>query len=185
MRKINIRKNTLEALEQLNLQPKIKAAKEEQLHQQLFRSELWRGSQTIGLTYAMSQEINTERIIQQAWAEGKEVFLPKTFPARKMNFFLFEQRTTLEKTVFGLWEPMETSEISKANLDLLVVPGVSFQHSGYRIGYGGGFYDRFLADFTNDTCSLVFQEQLNEEWLPDTFDIPVQQLFIENEKEKR
>ena len=64
------------------------------------------------------------------------------------------------------------------DMDLLVVPGLIFSPNGYRIGYGGGFYDRFLSTFKNDTVSLIFSEQIGQT-IVDDHDIPVDTIITD------
>ena len=61
--------------------------------------------------------------------------------------------------------------------DLIHVPGVVFQSKGYRIGYGGGYYDRYLADFTGKTVSTIYSIQ-QKDFQPDTFDQAVQEVLV-------
>jgi 5-formyltetrahydrofolate cyclo-ligase len=65
-------------------------------------------------------------------------------------------------------------------LDLLIVPGLAFSKKGYRIGFGGGYYDRFLSAFDGKTVSLVFGEQFNDQWTPDVFDIPIDKIYTDS-----
>ena len=67
-------------------------------------------------------------------------------------------------------------------IDLIVVPGLLFSSRGFRIGFGGGFYDRYLADYQGETCSLVFSEQLYDDWEVEDFDIPVQKIYTDSYK---
>jgi len=63
----------------------------------------------------------------------------------------------------------------------LIVPGLVFNEKGYRIGFGGGFYDRFLADYHGKTVSLAFDFQVMKEIPTESFDLPVQ-IIITNER---
>lgn len=58
------------------------------------------------------------------------------------------------------------------------MPGIVFTLEGFRIGFGGGYYDRFLEQYQGETCSLVFSEQIQENWQVEPFDLPVKRLFI-------
>ena len=84
----------------------------------------------------------------------------------------------LEKTRFGLLEPNEKGRfVDQSEIDLIHVPGVVFQSKGYRIGYGGGYYDRYLEDFTGKTVSTIYSIQQGD-FQPDTFDQAVQEVLV-------
>jgi 5-formyltetrahydrofolate cyclo-ligase len=158
---------------------KKKKQKEEQIYQKLFASASWKNAQVIGLTLSGPFELDTHPIIEKAFEEGKKVAAPKTLPKRQMAFFLIEKDSVFTVSAFGVKEPPETRHIPPEEIELLIVPGVVYSEKGYRIGFGGGYYDRYLEKYTGKTCSLVFQEQLCEAWEPEAFDIAVQQLFID------
>ncbi|MBC8931851.1 5-formyltetrahydrofolate cyclo-ligase, partial [Escherichia coli] len=75
--------------------------------------------------------------------------------SKKMEFKKMDSIHPLIKSKFGILEPNELAEtVDKKVIDLLIVPGVAFNKDHYRIGFGGGFYDRFLTDFQGHTVSL-------------------------------
>ena len=98
---------------------------------------------------------------------------------KKLHFYQVEPQTEYQLSSFGVEEPLSQKKIDALDLDLLIVPGLIFSHEGYRIGFGGGYYDRFLADFQGKTVSLVFAEQFDVRWQPDSFDIPVQKIITD------
>lgn len=157
-----------------------KIQKEQVIYEKLFDSELWKNSQTIGITLASSFEISTKPIIYQAWRQNKKVFVPKTLPKRKIAFYSFDEQTKVELSSLGIMEPVVEKTIVKENMDLLIVPGLIYNREGYRIGFGGGYYDRFLQTFLQSTCSLSFVELINNDWQPESFDINIQQLFTDD-----
>ncbi|WP_314065195.1 5-formyltetrahydrofolate cyclo-ligase [uncultured Vagococcus sp.] len=178
MNKATVRQETLAKLRKLGLDIPRKKQQERAVLSQLFESTLWQNATSVGLTLSMGLEFSTQKIIERAWQEGKITAVPKTAPQRKMDFIKITSGTIYEESNFGVREPL-TNDIMKGNqLDLLIVPGVAFRLDGYRVGFGGGYYDRYLADYTGQTCSLVFQEQLNQEWKPETLDQPVGTLFM-------
>ncbi|MGY3778241.1 5-formyltetrahydrofolate cyclo-ligase [Isobaculum melis] len=179
--KTTIRKSILKQLKQAPQAQRKKLEKE--LYQLLFQSDFWQEAQTIAVTLSQKFELNTEPIIHQAWKEHKKVVVPRTEKARQMSFVQIQTFENLVMTPFGVLEPsQELAAYPKEHIQLIIVPGVGFKKTGERIGFGGGYYDRFLADYQGTTASLIFQEQLEENWLPETTDIPVQQLFIAKEK---
>ncbi|UOR12309.1 5-formyltetrahydrofolate cyclo-ligase [Halobacillus amylolyticus] len=155
---------------------------EEAIHNQLFQSELWSSAGVIAVTVSLPDEWSTKPIIERAWAEGKKLVVPKCDPkSKRLTFYSLTSYDQLESVYYGLQEPSPvTSEaISKEEIELLIVPGLIFDHKGYRIGFGGGFYDRFLTDFNGITVSLISEKQLTTKLPSETFDIPVQHIITE------
>lgn len=152
------------------------------IEEALYKTEVWKKASMIGITISRGNEIETRGIINRAWKEGKKVAIPKCFPESKnMSFYLFTSDTQLEEVYFGLKEPkvQETTAALNDKIDLLMVPGVVFSKEGYRIGFGGGYYDRFLKDYHKETVSLLFECQLVHKIPVESHDIPVQMLITE------
>jgi 5-formyltetrahydrofolate cyclo-ligase len=154
-----------------------------QIQDQLFNSGRWNSAKVIGITISRGKEVETRGIIEKAWQEGKKVAVPKCFPNEKrMNFYIItDEYNQLEEVYFGLKEPKvhETTSVEPNQMDLLIVPGICYSENGYRIGYGGGYYDRYLQHFHGDTLSLLFECQLIENISFEKFDIPVKQMITE------
>ena len=151
------------------------------LAQQLFSTKEWLDAKSIGITIASSHEISTIPIIQQAWREGKKVAVPKCIPSeKKMIFYYIQHLNQLESSYYDLLEPIvsKTTEAKSEELDYMIVPGVAFDERGYRIGYGGGYYDRYLQTYTGATVSLLLPNQLFKQLPNDEYDIPVDALIL-------
>ena len=145
-----------------------------------FRDSIVQNSSVIGLTISTFPEVHTKEIIQRLWDMGKSVVVPKCSPKdRSMNFYMIESFEQLEVVYMQLLEPnpLKTSLVQPSDIDLLVVPGIVYNKSGYRIGYGGGYYDRFLKSYMNHTMSLAFECQLSDEVIPESFDLPVEKII--------
>lgn len=156
---------------------------EQRLANQLFATEIWRQATTIGITYATDVEWDTTLIIERAWQEKKTIAMPKVDPAKKQMFFYrIKSFNDLAIGYAKIKEPIveQTEMIAKEQIDLLIVPGVVFDEQGYRIGFGGGYYDRFLADFKQTTVSLVSNLQLMKQIPTEKHDIPVQYIITED-----
>lgn len=146
--------------------------------EKFFESEIWKEATSIGVTMATRFEFPTSSLIQRAFETGKKIAVPKSLPKGKMVFHWVDSDTAYYTTKFGVEEPEIEKVASPDELDLLIVPGLVFNRSGYRIGFGGGYYDRYLANYKGKTCSFVFAEQLMEDWQIEEFDQPIQQLFF-------
>lgn len=165
-----------------NLSEHEKQTIERKLTNQLINSDLWKHAKIIGITMAQGFEWDTKAIIDAAWKQGKIVCIPKCYPKEKeLVFYQFESYDELEVVYYHLLEPKPEApkEINKARIDLLIVPGIVFDVLGYRIGFGGGYYDRFLMDYPNKTISLVSTIQIVDHIPAESFDIPVQYLITE------
>ena len=154
------------------------------LMNQFLASDEWESAKIVAVTLSRATEVNTEWIIQEAWNQRKQVVIPYSGNKRKLSFYVYNSTTELEKSSFGLWEPADRSkEILPEEIDLMIVPGLSYSKDGYRIGFGGGYYDRYLANYKGKTVSLLYPFQLEEstQIVAEPFDIPVQKLFIASE----
>lgn len=159
-------------------QPELKKIKEDHLSRYLFASDYWQQAQTVAITKSLPIEMDTTAILQAGWEMKKTMLLPKTSTNRQLTFHEVLPETQLKKTEFGVEEPLTENVVHHSAIDLVIVPGIVFTLDGHRVGFGGGYYDRFLASYQGATCSLVFSEQIQEHWPIEPFDQPVQQLFI-------
>lgn len=147
------------------------------IHNFLFQTDSWERATTIGVTISRFPEVSTIEIIEKAWEQKKRVAVPKCYPKdSSMRFFYLTSFSELETVYFGLQEPIEneTFYCEKNSIDLMLVPGVVFDKRGYRIGHGGGYYDRYLQGFTGERVSLAFHEQLVASVPTENHDIPVE-----------
>ncbi|MBM7660842.1 5-formyltetrahydrofolate cyclo-ligase [Bacillus mesophilus] len=154
----------------------------EKVAYQLYNTNVWMKSKTIGITISRGREIETRQIIERAWKEGKKVAVPKCYSEQhKMEFYFITSFEQLEVVFFGLQEPvLALTEHAPANdLELLIVPGICYTEKGYRIGYGGGYYDRYLEHYQQDTVSLLLECQLVPEIPVYSYDLPIQKLISE------
>lgn len=151
---------------------------------QLFKEQEWKQAQVVGVTVSKYPEVDTYQIIRKAWETGKQVVVPKCIPAeKKLVFRTITEFSQLECVFHGLLEPIEalTKAVKPGEIDLLIVPGLAYTREGCRIGFGGGYYDRYLPHFSGHTLSLAFPEQLIPHFPADEHDIPVQKIITVNE----
>lgn len=173
--KKTLRKETIAAMKELP--QSVKAEADSQLTQRFIQLPAFQEAQTLATYLSMGHEFSTASLIQAALQSGKRVCVPRTYPQGRMEFVEYDPNI-LEKTRFGLLEPNETGKVvDKSEIDLIHVPGVVFQSKGYRIGYGGGYYDRYLEDFTGKTVSTIYSIQ-QKEFQPEVFDQAVQEVLV-------
>ncbi|MCP1125174.1 5-formyltetrahydrofolate cyclo-ligase [Bacillus sp. AFS018417] len=150
----------------------------------LYKQREWIEAKTIGITLSMEREVNTYAIIEKAWEEGKAIVVPKcNRETRTMTFRQITNFEQLETVYMNLREPDPsiTEEVSAEEIDLLLVPGVAFTRKGERVGYGGGYYDRYLVNYKEKTLSLVFDFQIVSHIPVEPFDKTVQKIITEKE----
>ena len=173
--KSELRKQVLQEMKALPQEQKqfIDQALTERLLQHPFYQE----AKVIATYLSFPHEFQTQELIEQALRDGKKVLIPKTYPKGRMDFVVYDPQQ-LVKTSFGLLEPQGDLEVVDASqIDLIHVPGLAFTREGYRIGYGGGYYDRYLENFAGQTMSTIYPCQI-QTFNPDSHDIPVQEVLI-------
>lgn len=152
------------------------------LHEHVLQLPAWKQAKTIALTMSRGKEIPTMPLIEKAWEEGKTVCIPTCFPKiKEMVFYEYTPETKMKSSYFGLLEPdpLESTAVHKEAIDLIIVPGVCFDQRGYRIGFGGGYYDRYLADYHGVTIALCLSLQQTRHIPAETHDIPVSMIVSE------
>ena len=118
----------------------------------------------------MGNEVEITRLI--TLYPNKKFYIPKTLSDRNMKINLYnENELILHK--FGYYESASDIFYDENILDLIIVPAVAFDYTKNRIGFGGGYYDRYLKDFKGYTISLAFKEQIVEKVPTNEFDLPV------------
>lgn len=155
----------------------------EQILNYLFTSTEWLKSKTIATVISGAIEFPTSEIVNHARKNDKQIYLPKVMPKRQMAFLPFSKDTKLVKSKFGLLEPVYNQQLVNQNIDLLIVPGIAFtagEH--YRVGFGGGYYDRFLQSYSGLTVSLAPQSMIfgKDKWPVEDFDIPIKFLITKD-----
>ncbi|MFC3932615.1 5-formyltetrahydrofolate cyclo-ligase [Streptococcus dentapri] len=173
MLKDDLRQKVLADLKSLDSTYKNEA--DRQMLNQLVSTSIYKEAKYIATYLAFDHEYNTQLLIERAIADGKVILIPKTYPKGRMTFTQYDPNS-LEKTSFGLLEPKGEESIDKDLINLIHVPGLVFNSQGYRIGYGGGYYDRYLKDFQGETVSLVYSCQLAN-FIPDQHDIAVRKMI--------
>ena len=141
---------------------------------QLFaESEAYRQAKSIYGYLPYNQEVRTVPMLERAIRDGKRVAVPKCY-GDEMRFIWMEDLSKVEKGYAGIPEPIEDGPVAEDKTALVLMPGLAFDPQGHRIGYGGGFYDRFLAEEPeHPTLALCYDFQMLPELETEEFDIPV------------
>ena len=119
----------------------------------------------IAIYYSFKDEINTVQLIDFLKAKSYKIYLPKIVEKGKIEFYLFEENTRLEKNSFGIFEPFGVIEkVKPEDIDLIIVPGLAYNNKKKRLGYGGGYYDRYLPLCANALkVGLFYKEQFDKD----------------------
>lgn len=136
-------------------------------------SEAYRNATTIYGYMPYNQEVRTVPMLERALRDGKRVAVPKCY-GDEMRFIYMEDLSRVEKGYAGIPEPIEDEPVAEDETALVLMPGLAFDAQGHRIGYGGGFYDKFLAREPNHpTIALCYDFQMRPKLETEQFDIPV------------
>lgn len=155
------------------------------LQEKLLASSLWQKARRVAAYVSVKGEVGTDIILAEAWRTGREVFLPRCRRREEpgwpggMDFILCRGPEELTPSPFGIPEPELTpgarlladSELAAPDT-LIIVPALAFDRAGFRLGYGGGYYDRLLARATCPTVGLCFHELLFDSLPRDAWDRP-------------
>ena len=124
-------------------------------------SPLVEKSQRIHLYCSFGAEVSTKRLMVSLLNRGKELFVPRVISPGRLHHYRLENPDLLKCSRWGIPEPSDTWEREKnLNFDLIFTPGVAFDVTGNRLGYGGGFYDRFLESSSGFRLGLAYSFQL-------------------------
>ena len=133
----------------------------------------YREAKTIYGYLPYNQEVRTIPMLERALVDGKRVAVPKVY-GDEMKFIYLDDMTQVEKGYAGIPEPVADEPVADDHTALVLMPGLAFDPMGHRIGYGGGFYDKFLAsEPEHPTVALCYEFQMQEHLETETFDIPV------------
>ena len=130
----------------------------QKIQKKLKKIYAFKNAQKIGAYYPIGSEVFTQDIIQELLSQAKEVFLPKIV-GKKMEFRKIENFSSLEQGSFDIMEPKDDCPTDN-NLDVILVPTVGISPTGVRLGYGHGFYDKFLTENKTLTISLTYEKQI-------------------------
>ena len=138
------------------------------------------------LTYvSVSSEVSTRMIIERALCDGKTVAVPRCLPGHRLEFVAISSLDQLAPAPFNLLEPpkdLSALTEDQMNNSICIVPALLVDTKGYRLGYGAGFYDRFLSTYSGKKICLAYQQNLSREMLPHTaFDLAVDIVITESD----
>lgn len=183
LEKQRLREERLAAREALSEQER--SMLDDRITQKLLATSEYVEATTV-LTYvSISSEVSTRMFIESALRDGKTVAVPRCLPGHCLEFVAIASLEQLVAAPFNLLEPPKglsaLAEVQMSNA-ICIVPALLVDTKGYRLGYGAGFYDRFLSTYSGKKICLAYQQNLSKTELPHTeFDVAVDMVITESE----
>ena len=163
-----------------NLSFEERNAKDEKISEIIIKSYFFNSCDTLLAYYPVRNEINIIPVIEAALKSNIKVALPLTYGNGIMKFGYIHSINGLDTGKYGIPEPCKNSELFIGSRSpLCIVPALSYDSYGFRLGYGGGYYDRFLSDFKGQTIGAVYSDFLSNMLPHDRNDIPISTLITE------
>ena len=183
LEKQRLREERLAAREALSEQER--SVLDDRITQKLLATSEYAEATTV-LTYvSVSSEVSTRMFIECALRDGKTVAVPRCLPGHCLEFVAIDSLEQLVAAPFNLLEPsrelpaLTEDQMSNA---ICIVPALLVDTKGYRLGYGAGFYDRFLSTYPGKKICLAYQQNLSQTTLPHTaFDVAVDMVITESD----
>ena len=147
-------------------------AKSDSIYELLIDSHLYYDAETVLLYWSVDSEVATHKMIDKIFSDGKKLALPKCVDANgNMLFYFVRSYDDIVDGMYGIKEPVENElYIATDACTLCLVPGLCYTLDGYRLGYGKGYYDRFLENFSGVSVGLCYDECLVESLPVDGYD---------------
>jgi 5-formyltetrahydrofolate cyclo-ligase len=181
-----VEKKTLrkKVLAKRDVQSKAQRAKKDKLiWQRLFNTEEYQKAKTIFTFISFKSEVFTHSAIEKMLNDGKKVCVP-VIPQKKgpMEARYIEKFSDLKIGLYNILEPPSSAgKASEKDIDFIITPGAVFTRKGKRIGYGGGYYDRFLSNFNGDIIAICYDLQIVDDFGIDAWDVKIPKIITEKE----
>ena len=150
-----LRKEILEKRNRLELENKYEYDKV--IFQKLINSDIYKKSKKIFTYVSFGSEVDTKKFINYAISDNKDIYVPKTDKVNKEMLAI--KINSLDNMIVDKWGILEPKHVDKdkicENFDLIIMPGVAFDRKGNRIGYGGGYYDKYFSQIKGESNKIV------------------------------
>ena len=161
-----------------------KKEKSNEIFNKIIKTEEFKNAKIIAMYKSINSEVDTKEIIKYSLNIGKTICLPKV-EENELKFYKINSICEkLEKSKFGIEEPKVEKEnlIDNNLIDLVIVPGICFDTEKNRLGFGKGYYDRFLKQKDFKTIGICFDEQIAVKIPTDEYDVKVKQIITDKRK---
>jgi 5-formyltetrahydrofolate cyclo-ligase len=125
----------------------------------IINHEYYKNAKVIAIYNSFKSEVDTKYLINYSLNNNKIVLLPR-IEKDNMNFYRIDSLNNLVKNKYGIDEPINNNLYNKEDIDLMIVPGIVFDKNNNRIGYGKGYYDKYLKNSSIYTIGILYSEQL-------------------------
>jgi len=154
----------------------------EKIHENLKKISSYTNSQNIACYFPIGSEVNTHDIMLNILKQGKNLLLPRAVD-NNIQFYIVSNLEKLERGSFEIMEPKDSCEKAK-KIDCVLIPTVGVSKLGVRLGYGHGYYDRFLSSIDAVKISLTYSKQIVKSIPSDSHDIKIDWIVTEDENIK-
>ena len=154
----------------------------EKIHENLKKNSSFINAQNIACYFPIGSEVDTHDIMLNILKQGKNLLLPRIVDD-KIEFYIVSNLEKLEKGSFEIMEPRDNCEKAE-KIDCVLIPTVGVSKFGIRLGYGNGYYDRFLSSTDTVKISLTYSKQIVKSIPNDPHDIKIDWIVTEDENIK-
>lgn len=180
MRKAEIRQR--KKAERKEMPKELAAMKSRQIAEQVLKLSVWQKASTILFYLPIQNEADASILLRTALCENKRAAVPVSDPKTlRMLPSVLDDFESLAPGAYGILEPQRVCPIAPEKLDLVIVPGIAFDRRGGRIGFGKGYYDRFLQGLSVKTLALCYRFQLVPDCFSEPEDYPMDYIVTEDE----
>ena len=166
----------------LNIRNKITNKEEKSclITEKIINDSWYKDARVVAVYKSLQSEVDTTNLIKDCFEKGKIVLLPKV-ENDFMNFYKVDENEILIKSKFGVKEPSGIKEklYNPELIELMIVPGVGFDKENNRIGFGKGYYDKYLENLNIKTIGICFKEQIVDKLPHDEFDIRMDKIICD------
>ena len=155
--------------------------KDQAIYERLISMEQYRAAKTVVAYVSKELEVDTLRLLKKAWEDGKQVAVPRCVEnTRLMNMHLITGMEDLQEGAYGIMEPREDLPIlQKTKNAICIVPAFCNDFRGYRVGYGGGYYDRYLSGFEGVKIGINYSDCVRPRLIGGRYDVPIDVLVTD------
>ena len=180
MEKDSVRKIMIARRKAISLREK--KSSDEAIQRRLLQMDEWKKAKTVCVYASLLEELDTTKIIKSLLDKKKCVVVPKVLNEKSLGLFQIESDEDLALGRFGVLEPKaHCLEVDKKSIELFVVPGLAFDRSGNRLGWGKGYYDKLLQKIGVPKIALAYSFQVLDHIPYETHDICMTSIITEKE----